>query len=54
MNRGGKRRRTDDQIIEALLDWESSEAIRRAPALKQPDEDMVQTLWRHKEIPFEL
>ena len=54
MNRGGKRRRTDDQIISVLLDWESSEAIRRAPALKQPDEDMVQTSWRHEEIPFEL
>ena len=54
MNRGGKRRRTDEQIIEALLDWESSEAIRRAPVLKQPDEDMVQSLWRHKVDPFEL
>jgi hypothetical protein len=42
MNRGGKRRRTDDEIIEALRSWESSEAIRRAPALKQRDEDMVQ------------
>jgi hypothetical protein len=31
MNRGGKRRRTDDEIIEALRAWESSEAIRRAP-----------------------
>ena len=41
MNRGGKRRRTDDEIIEALRIWESSEAIRRAPALKQRDEDMV-------------
>ena len=32
MNRGGKRRRTDDVIITALREWESSEAIRRAPA----------------------
>jgi hypothetical protein len=41
MNRGGKRRRTDDEIIEALRIRESSEAIRRAPSLKQRDEDMV-------------
>jgi LAGLIDADG endonuclease len=41
MNRGGKRRRTDDEIIEALRIWESSEAIRRAPALRRRDEDMV-------------
>ncbi|MCA1705464.1 MAG: LAGLIDADG family homing endonuclease [Actinobacteria bacterium] len=41
MNRGGKRRRTDDQIIAALRSWESSEAIRRAPSLKPTDEDMV-------------
>jgi len=41
MNRGGKRRRTDDEIIDALRDWESSEAIRRAPALKLQGEDMV-------------
>ena len=32
MNRGGKRRRSDDEIIEALRIWESSEAIRRAPS----------------------
>lgn len=32
MNRGGKRRRTDQEILEVLGDWESSEAIRRAPA----------------------
>ena len=31
MNRGGKRRYTDEQIIGRLRDWESSEAIRRAP-----------------------
>ncbi len=41
MNRGGKRRRTDEQIIEALRSWESSEAIRKAPSLKPTDEDMV-------------
>ena len=41
MNRGGKRRRSDDEIIAALRDWESSEAIRRAPSLKPRDEDMV-------------
>jgi hypothetical protein len=41
MNRGGKRRRTDGEIIEALRIWESSEAIRRAPSSKQRDEDMV-------------
>jgi hypothetical protein len=34
MNRGGKRRRTDEEIVEALRHWESSEAIRRAPSLK--------------------
>ena len=43
MNRGGKRRRTDEEIIEALRSWESSEAIRRAPALKRLEEDMVHT-----------
>jgi hypothetical protein len=31
MNRGGKRRRTDEEIISVLRVWESSEAIRRAP-----------------------
>jgi hypothetical protein len=35
MNRGGKRRRSDEEIIAALRNWESSEAIRRAPPLKQ-------------------
>lgn len=35
MNRGGKRRYRDDEIVAALRDWESSEAIRRAPSLKQ-------------------
>ncbi len=32
MNRGGKRRRSDEAIIAALEEWESSEAIRRAPS----------------------
>jgi hypothetical protein len=41
MNRGGKRRRSDDEIIEALRIWESSEAIRRAPSSKPRDEEMV-------------
>jgi hypothetical protein len=31
MNRGGKRRRTDDEIFQLLEEWESSEAIRKAP-----------------------
>jgi hypothetical protein len=31
MNRGGKRRRPDQEILARLSDWESSEAIRRAP-----------------------
>jgi hypothetical protein len=31
MNRGGKRRWSDEDIIAALRSWESSEAIRRAP-----------------------
>jgi LAGLIDADG endonuclease len=43
MNRGGKRRRSDAQIIAALRTWESSEAIRGAPSLKPRDEDMVHT-----------
>jgi hypothetical protein len=47
MNRGGKRRRSDAEIIAALRDWESSEAICRAPSMKQRDEDMVHTAWRH-------
>jgi hypothetical protein len=41
MNRGGKRRRTDDELIQALRAWESSEAIRKAPLSKREDEDMV-------------
>lgn len=31
MNRGGKRRRTDEEIYELLEEWESSEAICKAP-----------------------
>ena len=41
MNRGGKRGRTDEELIEALRIWESSEAIRKAPLLKREEEDMV-------------
>jgi hypothetical protein len=44
MNRGGKRRYSDDQIIAALRSWESSETIRKAPPLKPEDEDMVHAL----------
>jgi hypothetical protein len=43
MNRGGKRRRSDEEIIATLRDWESSEAICRAPSKKQREEDMVHT-----------
>jgi hypothetical protein len=43
MNRGGKRRRSDDEIIATLREWESSEAICRAPSKKQREEDMVHT-----------
>ena len=32
MNRGGKRRRCDDELVATLRNWESSEAIRRAPS----------------------
>ena len=35
MNRGGKRRRSDEELIAVLRRQESSEAIRRAPSLKQ-------------------
>ena len=49
MNRGGKRRRSDEEIIATLRNWESSEAICRAPSMKQRDEDMVHTSWRHGE-----
>jgi len=41
MNRGGKRRRSDEEIIAVLRSWESSEAIRKAPPSKPGDEDMV-------------
>jgi LAGLIDADG endonuclease len=50
MNRGGKRRRSDDEIIAALRNLESSETIRRAPSMKQRDEDMVHASWRHGEL----
>jgi LAGLIDADG endonuclease len=49
MNRGGKRRRSDEEIIATLRDWESSETICRAPSMKQRDEDMAHTSWRHEE-----
>ena len=49
MNRGGKRRRSDDEIIATLRNWESSETICRAPSLKQRDEDMAHTSWRHED-----
>jgi hypothetical protein len=32
MNRGGKRKYRDEEIIQSLRNWESSEAIRRAPS----------------------
>ncbi len=32
MNRGGKRRRLDEEIIAMLRNWESSETICRAPS----------------------
>jgi hypothetical protein len=34
MNRGGKRRYGEKYILEVLRDWESSEAIRKAPPVK--------------------
>jgi hypothetical protein len=34
MNRGGKRRYGEEYILEVLRDWESSEAIRKAPPVK--------------------
>jgi len=34
MNRGGKRRYDESHILAVLEEWESSEAIRRAPPLK--------------------
>ena len=49
MNRGGKRRYSDDEIRLALARWESSEAIRQ-PALLDDRrvEDMVPSSWRHE------
>jgi len=34
MNRGGKRRYGEEEILAVLRDWESSEAIRKAPSVK--------------------
>jgi hypothetical protein len=34
MNRGGKRRYDEKYILAELRDWESSEAIRKAPSVK--------------------
>jgi hypothetical protein len=34
MNRGGKRRYDENYILAVLRDWESSEAIRKAPSVK--------------------
>jgi hypothetical protein len=50
MNRGGKRWRSDDEILALLRSRESSEAIRGAPSLKPRDEEMVHALWRHGEL----
>jgi hypothetical protein len=36
MNRGGRRRYDESYILGVLRDWESSEAIRKAPSVK-PD-----------------
>jgi hypothetical protein len=44
MNRGGKSRYGADYVRAVLREWESSEAIRKAPSLKQADEDMVHAL----------
>ena len=41
MNRGGKRRYDVEYIRAVLREWESSEAIRKAPPLRLADEDMV-------------
>ena len=34
MNRGGKRRHSEEMILATLREWESSEAIRKAPPVK--------------------
>jgi len=34
MNRGGKRQHSEEYVLDVLKDWESSEAIRRAPPVK--------------------
>ena len=54
MNRGGKRRYSDDLIRASLNDWESSEAIRQ-PALRDwRVEDMVLPSWRHGDSKSEI
>jgi hypothetical protein len=50
MNRGGKRWRSDNEILALLRSRESSEAIRGAPSSKQREEEMVHALWRHGEF----
>jgi hypothetical protein len=35
MNNGGKRRYAEGEVLRVLREWESSEAIRKAPLLKQ-------------------
>jgi LAGLIDADG DNA endonuclease family protein len=49
MNRGGKRRYSDEEIRRALARWESSEAIRQPALLDGRGEDMVLAPWRHGE-----
>ena len=44
MNGGGKRRYSESYVMEVLRDWESSEAIRRAPPGSRVEEDMVHAL----------
>jgi hypothetical protein len=44
MNNGGKRRYVEQEILDVLRNWESSEAIRRAPSRSKMEEDMVHAL----------
>jgi len=54
MNRGGKRRYSNELIRALLNDWESSEAIRQ-PALRDGRvEDMVLPPWRHGDSKSEI
>jgi LAGLIDADG endonuclease len=53
MNRGGKRRRTDEQIIELLRNGNPQRPYAELP-LKRRDEDMVQALQRCREDGSEL